>query len=287
MDPLFQAVAHVLGAGLMQLAILISMTHLGRPLYAFRAVLGFRRSWLSREIVAFGLLAGIAAAVAAGTLLTALTVPNALHPGTSALLAQWGPALGRWGAFGSAPWLRISLAVSAILAVHCSAMVYRDTPRALWAGRITSGKFFLSGTLTGLAGVLLLVAGFAAAADGPFPGVSGRLALGLILALPVAMIAKLGCESRIHRHLDDQEANPLKKAALLLRGALHVQNIWRFNFGLAGGFLLPVLWMYRGYAGTGADVAFAAIALALILAGECLERYLFFAACVPPRMPGA
>ena len=34
--------------------------HLGRPLYAFRAVLGLRHSWLSREIVAFGAFAGSA-----------------------------------------------------------------------------------------------------------------------------------------------------------------------------------------------------------------------------------
>ena len=39
------------------LALGVSVLHLGRPLYAFRAVLGFRTSWLSREIVAFGLFA--------------------------------------------------------------------------------------------------------------------------------------------------------------------------------------------------------------------------------------
>jgi len=30
-----------------------AILHLGRPLYAFRAILGFRTSWMSREIVAF------------------------------------------------------------------------------------------------------------------------------------------------------------------------------------------------------------------------------------------
>ncbi|HKP94439.1 MAG TPA: DmsC/YnfH family molybdoenzyme membrane anchor subunit [Fibrobacteria bacterium] len=284
-DPLFQAAAHVLGAGLIQLAIAVSMTHLGRPLYAFRAVLGFRRSWLSREIVAFGLMGALGGALAAATTVSALI---AFHVGPSALLAQWGPALARWSAFASAPWLRAALALSALVAVHCSAMVYRDTPRAMWASRITSGKFFLSGVLTGAAGLLLLIACFDAFGLLPPSGASGRLALGLTLLLPFALIAKLGCEAGIHRHLDDQEATPLKKAALLLRGGLRFQNIWRFNAGLAGGFLLPILWLYRGYSGTGAaDTAFAAAALALILAGECLERYLFFAACVPPRMPGA
>ena len=55
--------ANALGFGL--LAITASVFHLGRPFYAFRAVLGLRHSWLSREIVAFGLFAGLASAYAA------------------------------------------------------------------------------------------------------------------------------------------------------------------------------------------------------------------------------
>jgi Fe-S-cluster-containing dehydrogenase component/DMSO reductase anchor subunit len=283
MDPLFQAVSHVLGAALMQLAIAISVMHLGRPLYAFRAMLGFRRSWLSREIVAFGLMGGLGALVAAATVLSAV----ATHIGPASSLAPWSRAIALWGAYGSAPWLRVVLAFSALLAVHCSGMVYRDTPRAMWATRLTAGKFFLSGALTGLAGILLVIAGFDASGAIPLTGTLHHLARALILALPLGIIAKLGCEAGIHRHLDDQEVNPLKKAALLLRGELRLQNIWRFNAGLAGGFLLPVLWLYHGYTGTGFDVIFAALAATLLLAGECLERYLFFAACVPPRMPGA
>ena len=42
------------------LALAASIFHLGRPLFAFRAVLGLRTSWLSREIVAFGVFAGLA-----------------------------------------------------------------------------------------------------------------------------------------------------------------------------------------------------------------------------------
>ncbi|MDB5105607.1 MAG: putative anaerobic reductase component [Fibrobacteres bacterium] len=285
-EPFFQAWAHALGALLMSVAIAVSITHLGRPLYAFRAVLGFRRSWLSREIVAFGLLGGLAMAAAAGTALTALIASRAATGvplplfGLEAGPSSWIADLGR---YASAGWVRIALAVSAALAVHCSAMVYRDTPRALWATRLTSGKFFLTAALTGAAGLLALIS---------CSGITGEsiphLALGLTMALPLALIAKLACEARIHRHLDDQEANPLKKAALLLRGELRSTHAWRFNAGLAGGFLLPILWLYRGFAGTGpADALLSVSVLALLLAGECLERYLFFSACVPPRMPGA
>src|SRR5262249_32729631 len=46
-------------------ALCASVLHLGRPRYAFRAVLGLGTSWLSREILAFSLFAGLAAAYAA------------------------------------------------------------------------------------------------------------------------------------------------------------------------------------------------------------------------------
>ncbi len=50
--------AEALAFGL--LALDASLFHLGRPHYAFRAVLGLRHSWLSREIVVFGVFAGLA-----------------------------------------------------------------------------------------------------------------------------------------------------------------------------------------------------------------------------------
>jgi hypothetical protein len=106
--------------------------------------------------------------------------------------------------------------------------------------------------------------------------------------LPVVLAAKLACEARIQRHYDDQDSNPLKKAALLLRGELQVYHAMRFNAGMLGGMLLPILWLYRGVGTSpGWDLGLALFVVALVLAGECLERFLFFTACVPPRMPGA
>src|SRR5262245_54818328 len=66
-----------LAAGL--LALGASVFHLGRPKYAFRAVIGLKTSWLSREILAFGAFAGAAALYAAfvwrGPLAAALHLP--------------------------------------------------------------------------------------------------------------------------------------------------------------------------------------------------------------------
>jgi DMSO reductase anchor subunit len=42
------------------IALSASVLHLGRPQFAWKAVIGLRHSWLSREIVAFGVFALLA-----------------------------------------------------------------------------------------------------------------------------------------------------------------------------------------------------------------------------------
>jgi DMSO reductase anchor subunit len=166
-------------------------------------------------------------------------------------------------------------------------MVYRDTPRAYWASRLTSAKFLLTAAAGGLACLLVLGTATALLLPGSASGFAAW-AHRLCIALPFLLVAKLACEARVQRHADDQEATPLKKTALLLRGELRAAHAWRFNAALLGGLLLPIFWLYRDRPGFGAaDLALASAILACVLAGEWLERYLFFTACVPPRMPGA
>lgn len=96
--------------------MIAATAHLGRPWWAFRAVLGLRTSWLSREIVAFG----------------AFVVLGACTP-----IAGWiDPQAG--SVFG------LLAALSGAAAVCCSAKVYEDTPRPYWASRRTTVRFLLS-----------------------------------------------------------------------------------------------------------------------------------------------
>jgi len=106
-------------------ALAASVFHLGRPLYAFRAVLGLRTSWMSREIVMFGLFAGAAITYAAAT------------------LAQVGTPAQR-------DVLGWAVAAIGILGVACSVLIYHVTRKAWWSAPLTGFKFVMTMALLGL-----------------------------------------------------------------------------------------------------------------------------------------
>jgi hypothetical protein len=66
-----------------------------------------------------------------------------------------------------------------------------------------------------------------------------------------------------------------------MSGVLKQVTVRRFIFGLLGGVVLPAL----ALSGVLPPV-FAIGILPLALLGELFERYLFFTAVIPPKMPG-
>jgi Fe-S-cluster-containing dehydrogenase component/DMSO reductase anchor subunit len=224
-----------------------SVLHLGRPQYAYRALLGVRHSWLSREVVLLGLFAKLAMAYVAAEAL---------------------------GAFG--PRVRLGLlalvAAAGAAGVASSVMVYHVVRRPFWRATIAGWKFAGSALVLGLASALACL---------------GRGGDGIPLAaaaLALATAAKLRFEARDHR---DEGDGPLGLTARLLRGPLRRTVGVRRLFGVAGGLVLPLLALGAWAGGDhGAAAAAAALALPLVLVGEFLERTLFFTAVAKPRMPG-
>lgn len=241
------------GAGVVALAA--SVLHLGRPLVAWRAVVGFRHSWLSREIVAFGVYApaAVAYAVAAAT------------PEVST-------------------GVRAGLAVAGILAgvagVVCSVMIYVATGRRWWALRFTASKFVLTATGTGPLFIVTLLL----ASPGQVHTAAVRTLAGLAAAsVAVALVGELVLLRR-----GDQEAETdLGRTAHLLTGPLRISTIWRIALGALGGVAGPILVVIVAADSTraGAAALAGASATALVCA-EIIARRQFFAASVAPRMPG-
>ena len=222
------AVIHVIG---MNCALL----HLGRPMFAFRAILGLRTSWLSREVAAFGAVAAVDGA--------AVFVP-ALLP-LAALLS--------------------------LVAVFCSAMIYADTRRPFWRWSISATRFFLTVLTTGSIGLLLSAA------------CSAPSILNACAAMAAVLCAvKLCVEVRFLQHAVAAGESFDKKSALLMRDPLRTATTLRFATGLLGGIALPLLAaLFSAHA-----IAFAGAALTLWLVSELSERFLFFTAVVPLKMPG-
>ncbi len=266
--------ASSLGFGL--LALTASLFHLGRPQYAFRAVLGLRHSWLSREIVAFGLFAGLAAAYAAAVVF-------------QQSLSDFSPAA--WQ-ITCVKWLGRSVAVSGILAIFCSTMIYVFTRRECWSMTRVGVRFVLTSALLGVATVWLSV--LLAMLVKPSESLSGLLRdMGPLLCqtLMALTAVKLIWEAAIFRHLFLRRMTPLQRSAMLLSHDLSNTTLARFALGILGGLLMPALLSGKAgaIAGNAELVQFTATAGLLFIAclvGELLERYLFFAACAAPRMPG-
>ncbi|MCG8451523.1 MAG: dimethyl sulfoxide reductase anchor subunit, partial [Pirellulales bacterium] len=247
--------------------------HLGRPLYAFRALLGLRTSWLSREILAFAVFAAFA-----------------LSSAIAVWLAKDRPHL-----VPLADSLGLMTALSGGVGVFCSVMIYVKTHRPFWSAHRTGSKFLLTSFVLGLP-IALLVSLVAAYWNSALSSHSIMHSYGQSLCrwLMMAVAAKLALESSVLARLKGRRFTPLKRTALLLTGELSMTNLLRYFFGFMGGLLLPLVLLSEKATDSGADgyqpLFMGLVVLlmgGLLLIGEMLERYLFFAASVAPKMPGA
>jgi formate dehydrogenase iron-sulfur subunit len=115
-------------AVLLVIGLIAATLHLGRPLRAWRAFLGWRTSWLSRELIALNVLAAT----------SLLTIASRALPALCDCLTVCDGILG-------------------VVSVFASAMVYVDTGRPAWSARIAFGNFFGTMLLLGAVCASLLL----------------------------------------------------------------------------------------------------------------------------------
>ena len=251
----------VLAAGAGILALLASTLHLGRPLYAFRAVLGVGHSWLSREIVAFGGFAALSTGYAVAA---------------AAMGRDHQIALG----------LGFTAALVGVVGVACSVALYAVTKRTWWQMRRSALTFSLSGAASACGAcaawlVIMLVVRPELAASG----------VGAVRALSWCAVAfavvKLVREVSVFGHLRSAELTDLRRAALLLRRDLLPWVQLRHLVGALGGVALPAIVAASMTSASVVAASWALTAAAVLwLGGEMIERIHFFRVAVAPRMPG-
>ena len=249
-------------------ALMSSLLHLGRPRYAYRALIGLKHSWLSREILAFGIFAALSGLYATTGFI-------------SADIQQMFQSILSW-----------SVAISGLLGVFCSVMIYAFTQRAFWNPVATATKFLLTATVLGIATTWLTLL--------VLSGLSRDLIMGTLAttagdALAQSLIAvtviKLLFETAVFRHLLSRRTTSMKRSARLLIGELSNAMFARFACGILGGIIMPVFLITRPEQTvvTAQDPVLTIVVMTLFtacLVGESLERFLFFAAVAPQGMPG-
>jgi formate dehydrogenase iron-sulfur subunit len=256
------------------LAIGASTLHLGRPHLAFRALIGLRTSWLSREALGFALFAKLAVLYAALQFNAPILQLLHLPPLEAATFEKAATILGA------------SVSGVGVLAVACSVMLYKVTHRQWWGGGRTTFKFFLTAGVLGTA-TTLLTYGAAALWLGNV-GAAQRTVPVLCWLLMALTGFKLLGELTVLLHLYDRKLGELKRTALLLRGQLAKHFVARLVTGGLGGILLPLLLLgSMAQLSSVGQLGFLAASFVALLLGELLERMLFFKALSAPKMPGA
>ena len=236
------------------LALNVSVFHLGRPAYAWRALKAWRRSWLSREVLFFSLFFGAIGACA---------------------LAAWAAALG----FDSATALVVPAAWAGVVFGLCgtlaSAYIYLVPARPAWNLVHTPLDFVLSAALIGFPLRVAMqwpAALLAKELQRWGLHITAQPALGFA-AWPLTLIAFAWVANQLIKIIRlRQSANFEKRASYnLLRG----EALWFVvAFSLLAAEAAPLF----------LNAPLPGMALAASLAAVAAGRYLFFVSVVPLSM---
>ena len=180
-----------------------STLHLGRPVYAFRALKGLRRSWLSREVLTLSLFAGAASAFA-GMLIFDM-------PGRSVV--------------------GLCTALAGFAGVTSSARIYVVRARPAWFSGYTLVEFYSTALLLGPLFVQVLLV---QVLDGPIPS-------WVRLAAVAGASTQLLTQLLKFLWLSRSEVFELRASSLLLSGRLQNLFLTRLAVLAFTGVLLPLV----------------------------------------------
>jgi Fe-S-cluster-containing dehydrogenase component/DMSO reductase anchor subunit len=194
--------ASVLGSlGLAGISLGAATLHLGRPIYAWRALKGLRRSWLSREVLSLSVFAGVAG-IYAGMLFFDL-------PGR--------------------PVVGLITVLSGAAGVMCSARIYMVPARPAWNSRYTMTEFFLTAMFLGPLFVLTM----------DLQTLGGWDRLWVARAVVMGGSAQLLTQVLKFLWLTRSEQFELRASAQLLSGRLQRAFLVRLGLLIATGIVLP------------------------------------------------
>ena len=232
---------------------LISSTlHLGSPLGAWRVFLGLKTSWLSREIILFGMW------MPALLAFSALTIASQ-HPEK---LPTWLPTIeNSWITLSG-----ISATILGLISVFCSIMVYVDTKREFWSLGKTTSKFIGTLLLGGATTILITSLIF----QPNTPPI-------LWITLALTTLWKIAADTISLTAAKQTTWSMSKKSALIQLRSLRPTLTLRWIM-MAISIISIILTIFTPL--------FAIPAILTMLLGEFLQRQIYFQAVVTLKMPG-
>jgi len=252
------------------LALSASLFHLGRPLFAYKALRMWKRSWLSREVLLFSLFSFFGAPYAGLLLIShyfGFHIPEIVR-----LIFGGG------------------VAVLGMAGIFASAKIYMVPARPAWNTIRTPLRFYMTGFILGpLFSVFVYT--LMTAILGPTSVSSeavGFLVAGLSISAGAALVQLVVLLARLF-HLMDREHPELSASTILLLKRFRPHFLSRIALLALGGFLLPfyLFHLLTQPEAIGLHVALiAASSFILSVLGEFLGRYIFFVTVVAKNMPG-
>jgi formate dehydrogenase iron-sulfur subunit len=171
-------------------------------------------------------------------------------------------------------------------------MIYIACGRECWNAARVGLRFVLTAALLGVAAVWWsLLAQMLLRPSPESAALTASLGAALCWALLGISTMKLLWELSLFRHLLDRRMTAMRRSAILTVHALSGVALARFAAGFLGGIVMPAMLLsgWEALTTSGDIVRFTVLSGILFLAclaGELLERSLFFTACAAPRMPG-
>ena len=227
-------------AGLGIIGMLASLLHLGRPLSAMNALFQFGTSWLSREIWFTAIFVG-------------LTV-------VAAVLLYVKPQ-----ASGAVTGLSAGAALVGLIDAFAMAKIYSSASVPVWQGAATTIEFYAAALSMG-AMLFLVLSGKEAGKLKKIVALTVAAVVAVQVAVVVPYFISLGAGT-----------GTALQASLMILGSLKTAVAIKWLFILAGAGL--VLWQAKDEQSKSVSGVVAGGA-ALILVGQVVGRYVFYAAMV-------
>ena len=277
LSPILMVSLSIVSLGLVTLGLFSSLTHLGHPERAWRAISQWRSSWLSRE----GLFA----------------------------LLFYGPALlftyGCWQAETHSQLMQISALLSIVLGLvtlACTGMIYASLRTiAAWYHPMTMPNYVILGLASGF--MLMVSAALIGGAELSSGWAGQALGLGLILVVLTASVKMIwwraldgsdhgftrGEALGLGKNKQVREMEPAHNSPnFVMRemgyqiGRKHAQKLRNISLILMGVIpALVIIALLSGLIANGGMLVFSlGIATASMLVGLLVERWLFFAEAV-------